>query len=692
MAEKSRRGTASKSTNILKLEQRVNQAADLETKADLIFDFYAAYRGSYRDYLSDLADQLASQAEEIDNHYVLGMAALLAGWLNLDSDKREEAIALFKQAQKSFKKAGDKRRELRALNGEASALKQLGRVEETLNKYLDGIEQARALNDADLISSFGTNLGSFMAGFGLFDEALGYFNELLALAGREQSNFAADYYLMGNTYLQKGDYEQAECYLLKGIKECSKEGREYLRALCQLDIAGIQLGRGLLEKSSELAREVLKVGEQLKIPSLQASALFELAKTEIARKDYAEALKHALAALQIRRDTGAKRPAARILFSLAEIYEALEDYPKAYQALKEAREIEKEQLDDNLVNSLKIAKVKQVRRENTIYKRLYERISTIGQIGREITATFAVEEVGRLIYANLKALLPVTTLAIGIYNKDFTELECKIYIRADQSLPEFAVPVSQKPVLSLKEPALAAEVLEHPQYPTPEKEKSVLQAPLVMRNEVIGAVVVQTEEEGAYQSYHQDILEALAGYIAIALENGSLFSHVKELASVDSLTGLYNRRVLFEMAGRAFAEAKRHKTPLSVVMIDTDGLKKVNDTYGHAAGDRLLKQTAQIFTAAIRASDLLGRIGGDEFLLILPETEPKEALMLAERLRENLSETPLRVENAVVGLKASFGVAHVSPADLSIEQTVSRADRGLYDSKRKGGNTVSFVK
>ncbi len=694
MAKKSRRGTTFKNAKILELEQSLNQAANLEVKADLIFDFYTSHRGSYRDHLNDSANNLRAQGEENGNHYVLGMAAMLTGWLALDSDKREEAVLLFREAQAGFKKAGDKHRELRALNGEASALKQLGRVEETLNKYLDGIEQARAANEADLIAVIGSNLGSFMSGFGLFDEAISYFNELLALEGRQEDDFASDYYLMGNTYLKMGDYEQAEHYLLKALEACSKEGREYLRALCQLDIAGIKQKRGPLDESEELALRALKVGEELKILSLEASALFELAKIELARKDYAGALKHALAALQIRRDTNAKRPAGRILFSLAEIYEGLEDYPKAYRALKEAREIEKEQLDDNLINSLKIAKVRQVRRENMIYKRLYERISTIGQIGREITSTFAVEEVGRLIYANLKPLMPVNTLAIGIYNKDFTKLEYKIYIRDDKSLPEFAVPISKKhfsPPKGQAEPLPVVKMLQHPEYPVSLQEQSALQAPLVIRNEVMGAVVVQTVKEGAYHSHHQDILQALAGYIAIALENGSLFSHVKELASVDSLTGLYNRRALFEMAGRAFAEAKRHQTPLSVVMIDADDLKKVNDTYGHAAGDTLLKQMAEVFNAAIRASDLLGRIGGDEFLLILPQTELKEALRLADRLRENLAETPLKVENAFVSLRASFGVAEFTSVDTSIEQTVSRADHSLYESKRKGGNAVSAI-
>lgn len=681
------------SSTILELEQSLSEAVSLEAKADLLADFYVLHRGSYRDYLSDLVSRLKRQAQISKNHYALGIAANIFGWMAIDFDKREEAILLFRESQEQFKQAGNRHKELRALNGEASALKRLGLVDKALDKFLDGIEQARVTKDPVLLGIFGTNLGSFMADFGLFPEAIAYFKELLAVEGRDPSTFASEYFLMGNAYFKQGDYEQAEYYLLQGVEQCSKEGKEYLRALCLLDIACIKYGRNRFQESEKLVQESLEVANRLKIPSLKSSALLQLARIEMEQKNYSTALDYALDALEIRRKTDATTAAIPILLNLATIYEYLEDYPKAYTTMKEARELEKNQFDDNLVNSLKIAKVQQVRRENMIYKDLYIRINTIGRIGQAITSTFAIEEVGQLVYEKLQDLMPVNTLAIAVYNAEQTSLEYRIYIQDNEFLPPFKISILQgDPWLTKNEEEVTFKALQHPEYPAFEPKQSVIHAPLVMRDKVVGRVMVQTRKKEAYHQHHRDILRALAAYIAIAMENGSLFTHVKELASIDVLTGLYNRRFLFEIAEEEFAKSKRYKTPLSVTMIDIDDLKKINDTHGHAAGDRLLQKVAEVFSDTIRKSDMLGCIGGDEFLLISPKTELKQAQVLGERLRKNLSKASFLLEGSLVTIRASFGVAELSPNDTNIEQTINRADRSLYQSKGEGGNLVISTK
>lgn len=159
-------------------------------------------------------------------------------------------------------------------------------------------------------------------------------------------------------------------------------------------------------------------------------------------------------------------------------------------------------------------------------------------------------------------------------------------------------------------------------------------------------------------------------------------------ASTDMLTGAFNRRAFMAAAHREFAREKRSGGPLSCVMIDLDYFKKINDTYGHTAGDLTLNSAAQFIMSRLRESDLFCRYGGEEFLLLLPDTDQDGAAVVAEELRKGLAE--LRLENAdkCFFVTASFGVAEKLPADTSVAEVLIRADQALYRAKEEGRNRV----
>lgn len=171
-------------------------------------------------------------------------------------------------------------------------------------------------------------------------------------------------------------------------------------------------------------------------------------------------------------------------------------------------------------------------------------------------------------------------------------------------------------------------------------------------------------------------------------EHKELQSRLEKLASTDSLTQLPNRHALLNLAAREFAHAKRFDRPLSLVMIDVDHFKTINDSHGHAAGDAVLEQVGQICSEALRDSDSLGRIGGEEFVLLLPDTPQQNAEQVAERMRERLAQTPIRVQDQTLHITASFGVASISPEDGSLDAILARADNAMYSAKNSGRNQV----
>ena len=161
------------------------------------------------------------------------------------------------------------------------------------------------------------------------------------------------------------------------------------------------------------------------------------------------------------------------------------------------------------------------------------------------------------------------------------------------------------------------------------------------------------------------------------------------LATVDPLTGIYNRRGLFERAERDLQIAQRRGGAIAVAIFDLDYFKRVNDAYGHAEGDRVIREVASVAKNSIRATDLLGRIGGEEFLVVMPDTPPEDAMQVADRIRVALSAAVFTGEPPKC-ITASFGVAGSPTGAASMDGLQSAADKALYHAKNKGRNRVEM--
>lgn len=163
-------------------------------------------------------------------------------------------------------------------------------------------------------------------------------------------------------------------------------------------------------------------------------------------------------------------------------------------------------------------------------------------------------------------------------------------------------------------------------------------------------------------------------------------------ANTDPLTGIYNRRMLYTLAEPAFQLARRHSLPLSVAMIDLDNFKHVNDQYGHAVGDHVLRALSQFVQTQIRVTDIFGRFGGEEFLLILPQTSVQGAILLVERIRKSIEEHIFKIGELEVPVTISAGVATLAHRqDQLIDHLIDKADQALYQAKADGKNCISSL-
>lgn len=210
----------------------------------------------------------------------------------------------------------------------------------------------------------------------------------------------------------------------------------------------------------------------------------------------------------------------------------------------------------------------------------------------------------------------------------------------------------------------------------------------------LGVLVLVSAQGKQFASRHLEFLSPLCSEAALAIENARLRSELHRLAVTDPLTGMLNRREVERELGRELERAYRYNRPLSVVLLDVDHLKKVNDGFGHAAGDEILIALARMLQRITRSTEIAGRIGGDEFMVVLPETEARDAAALADRIVEGLPEALRAWPNLaeadriapLVGLSA--GIADTGDGVNSPERLTARADAALYEAKRSGRNRV----
>jgi diguanylate cyclase (GGDEF)-like protein len=164
--------------------------------------------------------------------------------------------------------------------------------------------------------------------------------------------------------------------------------------------------------------------------------------------------------------------------------------------------------------------------------------------------------------------------------------------------------------------------------------------------------------------------------------------HAETLARTDFLTGMNNRRSFYHLCETSFKVARRHGQDLAVILFDIDEFKEINDAHGHAVGDDVIRTLARIVANTGRESDVAGRVGGEEFAILLPHTDAKNARELAERLREQMEQSVVHLDRGEVRFTASFGVAQMAAGCESLEALVAAADAAMYEAKERGKNSV----
>lgn len=216
---------------------------------------------------------------------------------------------------------------------------------------------------------------------------------------------------------------------------------------------------------------------------------------------------------------------------------------------------------------------------------------------------------------------------------------------------------------------------------------SVVLLPLLYEKELIGILALFSEETNAFSPLQIDLLKVLGNQASISMVNARFHAEIERLAMTDGLTGLFNHRHFQERLSQEFNRLERFSEPISLLLIDIDYFKKVNDTYGHPVGDAVLKGVADKIRKTVRTIDIPARYGGEEFAVILLNTDAKGAMNMAERLRKTVMNTEFFSEQKTFHVTISIGIStYAEGIEEGREKFIERADKSLYHAKRNGRN------
>lgn len=329
-------------------------------------------------------------------------------------------------------------------------------------------------------------------------------------------------------------------------------------------------------------------------------------------------------------------------------------------------------------------------------------LATFNEIGKALTSSLDLKEILNIVMEKVSELLSPRNWSLLLLDDETRELKFEIVVgEGAEKIKDLRLRLGEGIagwVAREMEPILVEDVSKDPRFSNKADQlsdfttRSIICVPLVARGECLGVIelVNKVDEKASFVEEDLLVLRTVADYTAIAIENAQYFNKVQELTIKDDLTGLYNARFLQGRLDYEVERARRFGYDLSMIFLDLDHFKEVNDRYGHIQGSKLLAEAAELLKGMTRTVDVLCRYGGDEFIVIMPETSKKGAVKLAEKLRMALKkEVFLKDEGINARLTGSFGVASFPEDASSRNDLVQMADKAMYRVKNSDRDGVA---
>jgi diguanylate cyclase (GGDEF)-like protein len=701
---------------------------------------------------SKLAEKASHLASDMSYAEGTALASLAAAWAGLFLARMDRAEKNGTEALAFFTRQDDKPSQAMALLVLGAAAKERGILDQAWEYCMKALELTRAVDRKDLEGIVLNCLGEVVRDSGEIREGLGYFLEAAEAMGsvkRDGDNLvqandveASIFINIGESFIALGEIDAALGYLELARSFAEQSTDASLLAELYTYWAFISRRDGRLDDAKEYLRKAFEASKNT--GQLLTLKTVELAQAELYldEQQYQEAV--SLLDLTIRdyEDYGLSIRLSQGLKLRSGAYEALGDFARALADCRWYHRVLDHITAGEAAKKAKVARiqfeVEQARQEAELHRRRNKELAehqsrlektnnmleAVMEIGKVVISSLDIETVAWTANENLSKLMDANEFCLALKNERQSTAEFMLILRDGKRMAPFSIPLAD-------ENNYAAWVIRHErsvklnnvkrEYQgyvknhtsiSGKKIGSVLYCPLVMNGTVMGAMGLASAQGNAYTDEDERFISSLGTFIAVAIGNSrnhaellwlnkelknekaaleKLTNEMTMIANHDSLTGLPNRLLLDELFSKTVLQARRHNRYFGVLFLDLDNFKPINDTYGHHIGDEALIEVSKRLKSALRSSDIIARIGGDEFIAIVEDLENAEsAAIIAEKLIGVLSEPMILAGNTCV-LGVSIGIAIYPGNGQTARDLYRHADESMYAVKKKGKNGYAFT-
>lgn len=692
----------------------------------------------------ELARSALKEAEAIEYSSGIAYSWLNIGWCHAFLGKSEEAQTAFEKASELFNATNDPIGRTKTSNALGVLYQNLSRYERALDFYTQSLDEARRHGFRSREAATLNNIGEVCADLGNHKEALDYFLKAYDIVPEEKDGELRANILLnvGTAFVRMENYILADEFTRKAMEIAEAENERIVQASCWDILGRIERAQGRIHEAEVLFRKSLAQAEIVKSRREIIVALLDLGSLLVEQGDLKDALSNLQRAAEISEEINAKALYYAAYERLADIHERLGDHKLALDYFRRFVRYEREIINEDTTRKIKDVQiqyeVERTQREAEIYRlrnielkektdsleEMNRQILTISEIGQRITSSLEMETVIATLYESLQSLMTTDLFAIAFYDASTETLRYPAYIQDGQRIFREPMALNSKrsfaawcirhnaPVFISDLESEYKDYLEgEPLFFKSKPGRSFIFLPLSIENKVMGVLTVQSYAKEAYTRQTLRFLSALSPYVAIAVENSLIHIRMEELnkelkrekdqlerathqisylANHDSLTGLPNRRLLFELLRKSFEIARRSGTKVGIIYVDLDDFKPINDRFGHLAGDRALVEISERLQTVLRASDTVARVGGDEFIAVLNNVRGRTDVESAARKVLEICDSPMEFQGESCRIGASMGIAIYPDDGESLEGLVHSADSAMYSIKHTSKKGYAF--
>jgi diguanylate cyclase (GGDEF)-like protein len=681
-----------------------------------------------------MADEIYARAAAANNFYWQALSRYLAGFCVYNLSEYGSAMQEFEHGDQIAQTHDLPALVVKFRNGYGAIFERLGRYHQAVEQFAEGLKKAREMGLKSDAAHFLVNMGEVCLLMGDTAQALAFESEGESYIAQlpDERRFAIDvYYNLGEAQARSGLMEDAERSYRRSLDAATVCENTISQVEARVRLSSILAGRGHETEALPVIEEALRLSRSCGFPLQEVASLLACGRIEQTLGCPEEAIRHFEMAVGIAdsHKMGDLLPTA--LESLSTAKAAIDRFDEAYHDLlrsvqaarawsssEAARVLAELATGYRLENVKREAAAEKIRREGL--ESANERLGIVTRIGRSLTQSLEPRDILMRMWNELSTSIDLKSLGFGIYSADSEAIEFPGWIEFGVLQEAFSIFLSDESSLA----ALCAREKRVLYYATSDearsaignkptittgpvsvKSETILYLPLFRENDILGVMTVQSTRDHAYSPDIIEMLGAVASFTAIAVENARIMIRLNELNQIisgekeqvekaalasswladhDSLTGLSNRRFLERVLDENIRLATLENHTIAVFFVDLDEFKRVNDTYGHDTGDRVLMAVGARLLSVFREGDYVARVGGDEFIVVAPGAKKAGSITsMADKLIASFSE-PLVTEEGPVSVTVSVGIALFPEHGRSSHDLISRADEAMYSIKRKG--------